>query len=287
MLIEYLPPVVQKIREMQEICKAEQPYFDEAKDEIEKILCRCFVGLADETGIARLEKVHGIIPGATETLEQRRVNILIRNIKKNISLSEVLTILFNYTVNVELKCDYNNDEAIIELKDKTTDIAIIYKALDEIAPLNIYIKEKLSTASEIEIAKSVFFEKIFYNYALGSWQLGQLNFGSRGEKTTIGGSSMNLQPGIFADIKETIAGDVSKIIVNDAVDIKEFTVSKTENSVVVNYHIRAADVSELKKVSFISANESEVATLNVDMHLDVDIELTQEFIIKEGTADGN
>ena len=80
---------------------------------------------------------------------------------------------------------------------------------------------------------------------------------------------------------------MSKIIVNDAVDIKEFTVSKTENSVVVNYHIRAADVSELKKVSFISANESEVATLNVDMHLDVDIELTQEFIIKEGTADGN
>ena len=131
MLIDYLPPIVKKIREMQAICTAEQPFFDEAKEEIENILCRVFVSKADEKGITRFEKIYGIAPGEDETLDQRRVNILIRNIKRNISLSEVLTILYNYTANIELECDYNKDEATITLKDETTDIAIIYKALDE------------------------------------------------------------------------------------------------------------------------------------------------------------
>ena len=43
MLIDYLPPIVKKIREMQAISTAEQPFFDEAKEEIENILCRVFV----------------------------------------------------------------------------------------------------------------------------------------------------------------------------------------------------------------------------------------------------
>ena len=38
MLIDYLPPIVKKIRELQEICAAEQPNFDEAEKEIENIL---------------------------------------------------------------------------------------------------------------------------------------------------------------------------------------------------------------------------------------------------------
>lgn len=283
MLIEYLPPVVQKIREMQEICKAEQPYFDEAKDEIEKILCRYFVSLADETGIARLEKVHGITPGATETLEQRRVNILIRNIKRNISLSEVLTILYNYTVNIELDCDYNEDEAIITLKDETTDIAIIYKALDEIAPLNVYIKEKMLTENRVSILKTILYEKMYYNYALGKWNLGRLNFGSRGEKTKLGGDKVNLQPKMFTDVKNTIESDIKKIVVNNTLDITEFEVKKTDDRVIVNYHIRAADTNNIKKVSFKTENNEEVATLNTDLNIDVDIEITQEFIIEEAT----
>ena len=162
MLIDYLPPIVKKIRELQEICAAEQPNFDEAEKEIENILCRVFVSRADEKGIMRFEKVYGITPSPEETIEQRRVNILIRNIKRNISLSEVLTILYNYTVNIELDCDYNEDEAIITLKDETTDIAIIYKALDEIAPLNVYIKEKMLTENRVSILKTILYEKMYF-----------------------------------------------------------------------------------------------------------------------------
>ena len=283
MLIDYLPPIVKKIRELQEICAAEQPNFDEAEKEIENILCRVFVSQADEKGIMRFEKVYGITPSPEETIEQRRVNILIRNIKRNISLSEVLTILYNYTVNIELDCDYNEDEAIITLKDETTDIAIIYKALDEIAPLNVYIKEKMLTENRVSILKTILYEKMYYNYALGKWNLGRLNFGSRGEKTKLGGDKVNIQPKIFTDVKNTIESDIKKIVVNDTLDITEFEVKKTDDRVIVNYHIRAADTNNIKKVSFKTENNEEVATLNTDLNIDVDIEITQEFIIEEAT----
>ncbi len=283
MLIDYLPPIVKKIRELQEICAAEQPNFDEAEKEIENILCRVFVSQADEKGIMRFEKVYGITPSPEETIEQRRVNILIRNIKRNISLSEVLTILYNYTVNIELDCDYNKDEAIITLKDETTDIAIIYKALDEIAPLNVYIKEKILTENRVSILKTILYEKMYYNYALGKWNLGRLNFGSRGEKTKLGGDKVNIQPKMFTDVKNTIESDIKKIVVNDTLDITEFEVKKTDDRVIVNYHIRAADTNNIKKVSFKTENNEEVATLNTDLNIDVDIEITQEFIIEEAT----
>lgn len=283
MLIDYLPPIVKKIRELQEICAAEQPNFDEAEKEIENILCRVFVSQADEKGIMRFEKVYGITPSPEETIKQRRVNILIRNIKRNISLSEVLTILYNYTVNIELDCDYNKDEAIITLKDETTDIAIIYKALDEIAPLNVYIKEKILTENRVSILKTILYEKMYYNYALGKWNLGRLNFGSRGEKTKLGGDKVNLQPKMFTDVKNTIESDIKKIVVNDTLDITEFEVKKTDDRVIVNYHIRAADTNNIKKVSFKTENNEEVATLNTDLNIDVDIEITQEFIIEEAT----
>lgn len=283
MLIDYLPPIVKKIRELQEICAAEQPNFDEAEKEIENILCRVFVSQADEKGIMRFEKVYGITPSPEETIEQRRVNILIRNIKRNISLSEVLTILYNYTVNIELDCDYNEDEAIITLKDETTDIAIIYKALDEIAPLNVYIKEKMLTENRVSILKTILYEKMYYNYALGKWNLGRLNFGTRGEKTKLGGDKVNLQPKMFTDVKNTIESDIKKIVVNDTLDITEFEVKKTDDRVIVNYHIRAADTNNIKKVSFKTENNEEVATLNTDLNIDVDIEITQEFIIEEAT----
>lgn len=283
MLIDYLPPIVKKIREMQAISTAEQPFFDEAKEEIENILCRVFVSKADEKGITRFEKIYGITPGEDETLAQRRVNILIRNIKRNISLSEVLTVLYNYTVNIELECDYNKDEATITLKDETTDIAIIYKALDEIAPLNVYIKEHLTTLDKTTILKSVLYEKMYYNYKLGKWKLGRLNFGLRGEKTKLGGDKVKLQPKLYSDMKDTIKSDIKKVIVNDELELSEFEITQKDNSVIVNYNIRAADVKNIKKISFKSADGEEVATFNTDLNIDVDIEVTQEFMVKEAT----
>ena len=44
MLIEYLPPIVSKIREIKEICAAEQPEFDLLEKQVDQILANMFVG---------------------------------------------------------------------------------------------------------------------------------------------------------------------------------------------------------------------------------------------------
>lgn len=62
MLIEYLPPVVGKIREMKEICAAEQPEFDLLAQQVDQILANMFILLANEEGIKRFEEELNITP---------------------------------------------------------------------------------------------------------------------------------------------------------------------------------------------------------------------------------
>ena len=94
---------------------------------------------------------------------------------------------------------------------------------------------------------------------------------------------MKLQPKLYSDMKDTIKSDIKKVIVNDELELSEFEITQKDNSVIVNYNIRAADVKNIKKISFKSADGEEVATLNTDLNIDVDIEVTQEFMVKEAT----
>lgn len=281
MLLDYLPPVVKKIKTIQKICKTEQPYFDAAYLEIENILNRAFVIAADEKGIERFEKMYGITSNAKEKLEQRRINIIVKNTKKNLNISEVLTTLQGYSVKTTLKCDYDKNEVTIELRDETIDIAIIYKALDDIAPLNIYIREKLLTESQINIAKKSLYAKIFSNYILGKWKIGTMKFGGKGTSSKLGGDKVQLKPKIFTDIKDTIKNDIKNIVVNDVLNITDFKINATDNSVIVKFCIRKADINNVKKISFNTSGNKEIATLNTDLKIDVDIEIVQEFIVKE------
>lgn len=281
LLVDYLPLIVKKIKEMRAVCEAEQPFFSDAETEIENILCRSFVSKADLKGIERFEKVYGITPEEKSTLEERRVNILIRNIRKNIGLSEVLSILQNYNVDVKLQCDYDNDTIKIVLNDGEMDIAVIYKALDEIAPLNVYITEKATASSYMSISGTAAYKKLFYNYIVGKWKIGQGQFGAQSESKKIGGDSLDLKPKLLDNMRETIKGDIAKIVVNDAVEITNFTIEKTDEKVSINYRIRAADAKRIEKVSLRTRNNEEVALLNVNLTIDVDIEITQEFFVQE------
>lgn len=140
MIVEYLPPVVRKIKEMQAICAAEQPFFDEAEKEIETILCRTLISQADERGIERFEQVYGIIPGEHQTLEERRVAILIRASKKNLNLLDVTSLLYNYSDEINLKPDYSTDELTVKVGDHVTNLGTIYGTLDDLIGLQVLIK---------------------------------------------------------------------------------------------------------------------------------------------------
>lgn len=77
-LIGYLPPVLSKTCEMSAIMAAEQPEMETAWDMWRQVLHNAFVQTADARGLARWEKVMGILPKAQDTTEQRRLQVLTR-----------------------------------------------------------------------------------------------------------------------------------------------------------------------------------------------------------------
>lgn len=77
-LINYLPFIVRDYAEFQGITWAEQPEFENAWASVEKILANQFVRTADNLGLSRWEKILGIVPKGTDTLDGRRFRILAR-----------------------------------------------------------------------------------------------------------------------------------------------------------------------------------------------------------------
>lgn len=198
MLIEYLPPVISRMKEMQAIMSAEQPEFDLLEKEIDQILANMFILLADETGIARFEAVLGITPGATEQLEDRRLSVLSRANKSKVTTKLITGIISNYAP-TELIKDFDNDELTIALKGDAGSLQIIYDILDEKIPLNVYYDFLLKRSYEVGIKIG---SKIYelYDRAAGD----QEHCGNENQITSITETAYNITIGGFCNIAPPI-----------------------------------------------------------------------------------
>ena len=77
-LQDYLPPILLKTYEFPLLCDTEQPEIDRLHDAADAVLDAQFISTAGETAIARYEKIFGITPMDTDTLDERRFKVLTR-----------------------------------------------------------------------------------------------------------------------------------------------------------------------------------------------------------------
>lgn len=98
-----------------------------------------FIATADEYGIRRFEKELGIEPSPEQGLEERRVAVLIKAAKKNLSFKDVQNILFSYSEELVINPDYNSDELEVIAGDHVSNLKAVYDILDALLPLQIYI----------------------------------------------------------------------------------------------------------------------------------------------------
>lgn len=78
-LIEYLPHIIRDVREYKAIMNdAEQPEMVDMWQAFDDALNDQFITDATENGVSRWEKILGIVPQATLTLEERKFTILTR-----------------------------------------------------------------------------------------------------------------------------------------------------------------------------------------------------------------
>lgn len=80
-LLDYLPHFMREFAEMKRIMDAEQSEVDDLWKSCDKALDEQFVATASEYGISRYENIHGIVPKATSTLDERRFTISTRMVE--------------------------------------------------------------------------------------------------------------------------------------------------------------------------------------------------------------
>lgn len=75
-LQDYLPPILLKTYEFPLLCETEQPEIDRLHDAADAVLDAQFLSTAGEYAISRYEKIFGVVPQDTDTLDERRFKVL-------------------------------------------------------------------------------------------------------------------------------------------------------------------------------------------------------------------
>lgn len=144
---KYFPDIVQDVREFKEFAKAVNPEFDIARERQEGQLRNQYIMSSDETGIARYERLMGISPMATATLEERRMAVVAGwnsstpfSERKLIDMLDAICMHDFYLLDLQI-VNYRL-EVTLELEAKHTR-ATVEDLLDRIVPLNMAIDVKL------------------------------------------------------------------------------------------------------------------------------------------------
>lgn len=147
-LIEYIPPFLREIREYKAIFNnAEQPEITSIWKAINDVSNDQFILDATENGVSRWEKILGIIPKATLTLDERKFTILTK-INEQLpftitTLKEQLKTLCGedgYSLNLDNN-NYNlNVKIALTAKNNFEDVKALLK---RIVPANLLISVSL------------------------------------------------------------------------------------------------------------------------------------------------
>lgn len=150
LILNHYPPVIKDIKEIQQIAKAEDIEFSKLNASINDVIRNMFVFTADETGVQRFEKIFGIKPKASQSLEDRKLYILSMMNRRKMSLSELTAMLSNYSEGIALINDISNMEMIVEINTDAGSLETLNNIIDEILPLNIYFEFALQRESVIK-----------------------------------------------------------------------------------------------------------------------------------------
>lgn len=169
-LKEYLPDVLKDVQEMRAIMEAETPEVQAIWDACEDCMNDQFISEATENGVARREKMLGITPFATDTLDDRKLRLLSRyneNIpytrKSLATLLESLCGAGGYILTITTATFTVNVKVALVVKKQET---IISETLERILPYNMVFTVELlynTWANPAEILRTSFLMKIYIN----------------------------------------------------------------------------------------------------------------------------
>lgn len=140
---EYFPDVLKDVREFNMLDKAETPELKSLYECVKEVLDNGFIETAKEKGVARAEKIVGLSPRATDTIEERKFNLIAKynedlpyTVKKLHELLAVLCGEKGYHLAI------NNNEFTLTVKVELTSKkskASVEELLERVAPANMVL----------------------------------------------------------------------------------------------------------------------------------------------------
>lgn len=150
-LIKYLPLFVAEYEEIQEITETENPEFRLAIKKVDQAKENQFIISADEEGVSRFEKLLGIRPKETASLEDRRKEILARWNDVSVYTYKGLILRLNQLLgvgNYEIYPRFDDYELELEYRNK----AGFESYIREIIPANIALKTQVAVLTDVKFA---------------------------------------------------------------------------------------------------------------------------------------
>lgn len=115
-LIDYLPPVLQKVLEFIAITDAQQPEIDKAWEALDLVMNNQFIDTATKEGVSVWENELGITPLSTDTLEDR---------KQRIKIFWTYGVVYTYNWLVDwLKPFFENDNPLPTINEYTLRVSL-------------------------------------------------------------------------------------------------------------------------------------------------------------------
>ena len=143
LLLDYLPKFMKEIKEIQVIMNVFEPFIQNINSEIENLTNCMFILETNEEGIENYEKMLGIAPKLTESLERRRYRIFLKyNEKLPYTYKNLITMLDNICGEGNYLINLSTEKflLIVRVNLKTKDlIETVAETLERVVPINICI----------------------------------------------------------------------------------------------------------------------------------------------------
>lgn len=308
----YFPTIYQDIKEINELCNAEQPIIDDLTSELKLSYNRGYVATADETGVKLYEKLLNIQADTiNEDVDFRKQRIISR-----LSIAPPYTMQYlrqqlDFIIGkgkYKTYCDYNNYTLYIEAITSSKNWFLELKYLiARIKPANIlYIYTSYDTLS-INLQQKIGYNFAKWRYQLGNWNLGQYPFLSLdvedtdnyilgywllGEKpfTTIytkdlamGGITEN-----FLNLSANHAKDIiSKVLINDTLEIAKddfYSFGVDGNLLTILFFLpEDTDITEINNIKVVSENGINLTNRDVYIQVGENLRIRIDIDFKEET----
>ena len=159
-LINYLPDYIKDIREYRAILGTEQNEFENLWRYLEYALRESFISTSENYGLGRWEKMLGIEPKASETIDERRFRILSQiSSQLPYTYRQLEIMLENLCGKGRFEIDLRPNEYSIKVAlhmDSKNNLRAVQKLLTEIIPANMM----MSTSIKLECRQKIYFHSI-------------------------------------------------------------------------------------------------------------------------------